>query len=251
MKFAEWRCTTAFTVSTAMVIFAHPENTVWWQYLGSVILYYAIVLWGLSAVYHRWYCHGAYDAPDWFVNIGAALFMSVGVGTPRSWSAIHTAHHIYSDTDKDPHSPRHKPWRTFLHAPVAIFNRKVVEKMNPRTQTKNQKLLTKYYTPMVLAWVTFLALLSYEALFFVFLLPACLVGIGTSLSNNIPHLIKWKHPYKKEKTVYDMPAIWGLVFTEGYHNTHHAKPWLWEYREDGKGLDFTATMIRLVKYPDK
>lgn len=247
MKIAEWRCTIIFVLSTIFVFLTPPESSSWWQWTGSVAMYYMAVMWGLSAVYHRWYCHSAYDAPDWFINIGAALFMSTGVGTPRSWSAIHTGHHVYSDTNKDPHSPRHKPWRTFFHAPEAIFDKKVMKHISPRIQTKNQKWLTKHYTKLILCWIGFLCLLGYEFVYFIFLLPACMVGVGTSFSNNIPHIINLGQPFIKCNKVGDMPWFWGLLFTEGYHNTHHTKPWLWDYREDGKGFDMTATIISAVK----
>jgi len=34
--------------------------------------------------------------------------------SPLSWAIYHIAHHRYSDTEHDPHSPRHRGWRVLL-----------------------------------------------------------------------------------------------------------------------------------------
>ena len=252
VKFTEWRCTMVLVVTTVFAVFLQPENTSVWQYLGSVVLYYAITMWGMSAVYHRWYSHGSYDAPSWFVNIGTALFMTAGAGAPRSWATIHTGHHMYADTEKDPHSPRHKTLRTFTHSPKILINKEVILHLNDRVKTNNQKLLTKYYNVILASWVGFLYLLGYEFLYFLFLVPISLVCISSLISNSVPHLVKWSKPHVNQSGfANNMPKWWGLLLAEGFHNTHHTKPWLWEQREDGKGFDIAATLIRWFKYPDR
>ena len=35
-------------------------------------------------------------------------------GSPIFWKSIHVAHHRYTDTDKDPHSPTKGGWNSYL-----------------------------------------------------------------------------------------------------------------------------------------
>ena len=59
-----------------------------------------------------------------------------GVRSPLTWAGVHRMHHAYSDTPKDPHSPKHiGKWRVFLSMyRIKTIPRKFIKDLlkNPR-----------------------------------------------------------------------------------------------------------------------
>ena len=63
--------------------------------------------WGIGMGYHRLHTHRGYKVPkplEYFLAICATLALE---GGPIYWVAAHRCHHQHSDTDHDPHTPRH------------------------------------------------------------------------------------------------------------------------------------------------
>jgi len=56
-----------------------------------------------SAVVHRYFCHRAYEANPTVMWLAAFLPVAYAYSSPAGWSALHSAHHAFADTDKDPH----------------------------------------------------------------------------------------------------------------------------------------------------
>lgn len=59
----------------------------------------------ITVLYHRGLAHGAVGLSPfakWLVSKTGIWITGID---PKSWVCMHRAHHMYSDTDKDPHSP--------------------------------------------------------------------------------------------------------------------------------------------------
>jgi len=59
---------------------------------------------------HRYASHGAFTmSPFWerFFYIFAYITMGSSYLSPRSYAILHRMHHAYTDTEKDPHSPKY------------------------------------------------------------------------------------------------------------------------------------------------
>ena len=65
-------------------------------------------------------------------NIILYLIVLTGAKSPLGWAAAHRAHHQYSDTEKDPHSPKHKG---FWYSIDTVRDKKYLESL-----IKNNKL---------------------------------------------------------------------------------------------------------------
>jgi stearoyl-CoA desaturase (delta-9 desaturase) len=78
--------------------------------VGVALALYALRMFALTAFYHRYFAHKAFrtSRPVQFVfaSIGA---MCVQRG-PLWWAAHHRNHHRHADTERDPHSPQHRPF---------------------------------------------------------------------------------------------------------------------------------------------
>jgi stearoyl-CoA desaturase (delta-9 desaturase) len=66
---------------------------------------YFIRMFGITAVYHRYFAHRAYKTSRPFQFILACLGCSALQKGPLWWAAHHREHHRHSDTEDDPHSP--------------------------------------------------------------------------------------------------------------------------------------------------
>jgi stearoyl-CoA desaturase (delta-9 desaturase) len=59
---------------------------------------------------HRYASHGAFTMSKFwekFFYLFAYLTMGTSYLSPRSYAILHRMHHAYTDTEKDPHSPKH------------------------------------------------------------------------------------------------------------------------------------------------
>lgn len=97
----------------------NPWTVFTWSQVGLALLVGLALcqlnLYLTSAVLHRGMTHRAIAYPRWLERVVAAwLWLTVCV-PPLTWIAAHKHHHVHSDTDEDPHSPRRKGvWRVLL-----------------------------------------------------------------------------------------------------------------------------------------
>ena len=68
---------------------------------------YAIRMFGVTAAYHRYFSHRSFRTGRLFQFLLALLATSSAQLGPLWWAATHRHHHANSDTEQDPHSPRH------------------------------------------------------------------------------------------------------------------------------------------------
>jgi len=79
-----------------------------WSALGvAVFLYWVACGLGISMGYHRLLTHRGFETSRAFYYLLAILGTLNFQGGPIDWVGIHRVHHRDSDTDDDPHSPRH------------------------------------------------------------------------------------------------------------------------------------------------
>jgi stearoyl-CoA desaturase (Delta-9 desaturase) len=72
------------------------------------LVLYWLRIFAIGAGYHRYFSHRAYRTSRVFQFILAFLSQSSAQKSVLWWAAKHRHHHMYSDTQTDIHSPRHK-----------------------------------------------------------------------------------------------------------------------------------------------
>ena len=82
----------------------------WTQLFFTYILFWFLLEFVMSMFTHRWATHDLWNPPVWFQNIMSVVSLTALIGTPISYCAWHHNHHKNSDTEKDPHSPKHVNW---------------------------------------------------------------------------------------------------------------------------------------------
>ena len=190
---------------------------------------------GVCLGYHRQLTHGSfstYRPVRWFLAFLGGLS---GEGSALTWVSNHRKHHLFSDKEGDPHSPRDGKWWSHMLWFMPNFGRKHYETMVERFapdlgKDPVMRFLHKFFLP---SHVLFGALLfaigyfgwnAYTGWSFVMwgmFVRLVYVLHVTWLINSATHL--WG--YRSYDTGDDSKNLWWvslLAFGEGWHNNHHA-----------------------------
>ena len=201
----------------------------WANLLAAVITWWIAGSWGIGMGYHRLLTHRGFKAPkfvEYFLTFCGTLGLQSGA---INWVTTHRVHHAFTETDKDPHTPREG---TFW-AHVGWIFQGTAQNQPEETQwlyapdlmrDKVHVFMSNYY------WVT--PIVAAVILFFIGGLPMVLWGIflrqvigwhSTWLVNSATHLWGTRR-FDTRDDSRNNGLIAALTFGEGWHNNHHAHP---------------------------
>jgi len=211
---------------------------------------------GVCMGYHRHLTHGSfctYKPLRWFLALVGGLS---GEGSALMWVANHRKHHMHSDKEGDPHSPRHGAWWSHMFW------------FTPKVSNEEFDALTKRFAPDI-ARDPMMRFLHYFFLPSHLILGGILLAVGwlgwdlyTGISfvvwgmfvrlvyvyhvtwfvNSATHM--WG--YRNYETTDDSRNLWWvglLAFGEGWHNNHHAYQRV--ARQGHKWWEFDITYIEI------
>jgi len=207
------------------------------EFIAIFVVCYIWHALGTTIGYHRLLSHRSFSCPkpvEYFWVLAGYLSFE---GSPIWWASMHRAHHRYSDTELDPHSPRfgvanaHFGW---------LNSERYPEHIDPKTQAKDL-LKDPVYRFLeqdgVLPRAHILGFgvgLAFRALIWLCFgwqaaLASLLAGVAVLqiplMLNVVCHLPKLG--YKHYETSDDSVNVWWvaiLAMGEGWHNNHHACP---------------------------
>jgi stearoyl-CoA desaturase (delta-9 desaturase) len=184
---------------------------------------YVVRMVAVTAGYHRYFSHRSFRTSRLGQFVLAVMAQTSAQRGVVWWAAKHRAHHKYSDTPQDPHSPKH---RGFFFAHVGwIFAPKTFvadySKVPDLTQWPELMWLDrhKYVPPTVLGVLVWLVA-GWPGLFVGFFASTVLLWHGSFAINSLAHV----HGSQRYVTGDDSRNNWWLaVITmgEGWHNNHH------------------------------
>jgi len=190
----------------------------WVQISITILISMCIVLFSSTMVYHRLLSHRSWNAPYWYEIFGTLLGIFSFTGTPITRTLAHRYHHAYTETNKDPHSPRvHGVFLAYL--PMLKY-----EKLNPLMvrDLLNHKfhrfIHENYLNIIITTLLASLLLFGFIWTVILFVAPGALCWMNISICNIGCHWGKDSDPIKQSKLL-----AW-LTFGEGYHKHHHDKP---------------------------
>lgn len=201
-----------------------------WQNLAV----FAVLWWisgslGIGLGYHRLLTHRGFKTPRWLERVLAVLGSLALQSDPITWVTTHRIHHAFTDTDKDPHSPRHGTYWSHMGW---IF----------RGTAQNNSLATRHrYSPDLMRDPFLVALDKY------YWLPTATVGLVLLAGGGIGMLLwgvflRTVFGWHCTWLVNSATHLWGtrrfethddsrnnglvaaLTWGEGWHNNHHAYP---------------------------
>src|SRR6185437_10513078 len=195
-----------------------------WQALAICLGLYWLRIFAIGAGYHRYFSHRAYSTSRVLQFVLAVAAQTSAQKSVLWWAAMHRHHHLYSDTQHDTHSPRHKG---FLYSHIGwIFARRNdsadLAKVADLVRYPELRFLHKFELgpALALAVLCFIAA-GWSGLVVGFFWSTVLVYHATFCINSLAHVIG----STRYVTGDDSRNNWLLaLFTmgEGWHNNHHA-----------------------------
>ena len=201
----------------------------WQNLLVFLVLSYLAESLGVGIGYHRLLTHRSFKAPKWLEYTLTTLgTLSIQNGA-IDWVTTHRLHHAHTETDHDPHSPRHGAF----WAHVGWIFRGTAQQHDEATvkhyvpdllKDKFHVFLSRYYyVPSIVLGLILMAAGGWTMVLWGIFLRTVFGWHSTWLVNSATHL--WgtrRFETKDDSTNNGLIAV--LSFGEGWHNNHHAFP---------------------------
>jgi stearoyl-CoA desaturase (delta-9 desaturase) len=185
---------------------------------------------GITMGYHRYFTHAGFKTYRWFQFILLVLGSLSLQGVLEEWVNNHRHHHRDSDTDLDPHSPRHG----FLHGHMTWFlyhyewpeEKKMVNDIMKDPMIANMfpvyiaSIWAGLLLPTIVGYYYGGLQLSFEMFLVAGVVRMSWVQHVTWFVNSWGHT--WgRRPWKTGEDSTNTHIIGLIALGEGYHNNHH------------------------------
>ena len=202
----------------------------WSNLIAAFITWWIAASWGIGIGYHRLLTHRGFKSPRWLERL-LATFGTLGIQSgPISWVTTHRLHHAFTDTDKDPHSPREKGfWWSHIgwifRGTAQIQPESARQKYSPDLlRDPYLVFIDKYYwVSSVILGGILLAIGGWQMVVWGVFLRVVLSWHFTWMVNSVTHI--WG--YRRFDILDDSrnnALVAAVTFGEGWHNNHHAYP---------------------------
>ncbi len=226
-----------FHIDTIFFMVVFHILTIWalftfsWQNLAAAgILWWLSGSVGIGLGYHRLLTHRGFKVPkmiEYFMTVCGTLALQAG---PISWVTTHRIHHAFTETEKDPHSPRqggflwsHILW--LFKGTAQVHDLKTQKRYSPDlVNDKVHRFLDKYFwLTNVFVGIGLLAIGGWSMVLWGVFLRVVWGWHITFFVNSITHI--WGSRRFETKDDSRNNALIGiLAWGEGWHNNHHAYP---------------------------
>ncbi|MEM7227472.1 MAG: fatty acid desaturase [Planctomycetota bacterium] len=203
---------------------------------------------GINLCYHRLLTHRSFVVPAWLERVFVIMALCCFEDTPGKWVAIHRYHHIHSDHQPDPHSPRvtflwsHVGWLVVRNRGahnVKVYRKYASDVLSKPFYMKLEKSLLWLWIYIAHAIVFFAIGMGIGAMVGGDLATAWRYGAsmliwGVILRTVVVWHITWSvnslshlFGYQNYETGEDSRNNWLvalLAVGEGWHNNHHHDP---------------------------
>lgn len=213
---------------------------------------------GLGICYHRWSAHKTFKPKNklvkWFLLLVGTL---VSHGSAVAWTITHRYHHKLVDTPQDPTYPVGSLW----HKVKGFFYHfKSPEMPNSQVMVidlirdKDVMFFHNNYFKIIFTYILGLALLNPLYVGYFYCIPVCYVIISSGWVTTLAHIpnsmIFGYRNYDTPDKSYNS-HFWQLFsMGDGYHNNHHACPWLWNMAVTKYEFDLCGQFVKILGYPN-
>jgi stearoyl-CoA desaturase (Delta-9 desaturase) len=200
---------------------------------------YVVRMFAITAGFHRLFSHRTYRTGRVFQFLLAFTGTAAYQKGPLWWSAHHRHHHLYTDTERDLHSPLTRTlWRShvgwFLSRDSQTTDAKLISNL---LKYRDLRFLDKYYSlpPAMLAAATFLlgwlleryapglGASGWQMLVWGFFISTVLLYHGTFTVNSLAHIFG-KRRFATADNSRNNFFVALITLGEGWHNNHHYYP---------------------------
>ena len=221
-------------------------------FLISLCLGWLLFGFGGSICLHKLSAHKTFEPKNklikWFILWCGTIS---SLGSTICWAAGHREHHQNSDHKSDPHRPHGSLWHKvkmwFYYFPTWHINPMIVKDL---MSDKDHQFFHRHYYKIIFSYIAILALLNPIYIGYFYSIPVLYTLFGISWATVIAHntflgRIGWR-TYNTDDYSYNS-NFWNiLLMGEGYHNTHHKCPWLWNTALHKDEWDISAWVIKRI-----
>jgi stearoyl-CoA desaturase (delta-9 desaturase) len=222
------------------------------------VLHFVTACFGITLGYHRLLTHGSLIVPKPLKYFFSLCGMLSAEGSPMMWVATHRKHHVHSDDDQDPHTPRHGFWWSHMLWFYPETNKEEMEALYKRWAPDMYKdPVQRFFDKTFVIYPLILGAILYATgeYFFQQGLSWMLWGLcarmvmayhSTWFVNSATHM--WG--YRNYKTTDQSRNLWWVAlisYGEGWHNNHHAHQRLAVHGHRWWEVDVTYMVIRFLK----
>lgn len=227
------------------------QSPSWW-WATFIIGYIALAMLGISAGYHRLFCHKGFKVNLITKRILLWFAILAGQGSPVYWIGIHRGyHHRHADTDKDAHSPIHGFWHSYI---LWMFKMKTMSIRSVVDLLRDDDMVFahKHYQRIFWGSHLLLALISFDLWLYLLALPAFVTLHSFLTQTSVTHLT-WAgyRNYSVKDNSVNVPWLFPLVLGEAWHNNHHGDGRNPNYKRKRWELDPTFWFIKILRTDKK
>ena len=223
-----WNTITAVTLFHAAAVVALFTFS-WQNLLAATILWWVAGSVGIGVGYHRLLTHRGFQAPKWLEYTLSVLGTLALQSGPLTWVTTHRLHHAFTETDKDPHSPRHGTYWAHMgwifRGTAQNQSWATMMRYSPDlTRDRFQVALNKYYyVPTLITAAILFAIGGWTMVLWAIGLRTVFGWHMTWLVNSATHLWGTRR-FETRDDSRNNALIAAVSFGEGWHNNHHAFP---------------------------
>ena len=244
---------TMFFVATFHVLaVAALFNLSWPNLLAAFICWWVASSWGVGIAYHRLLTHRGFTTSTWLTRL-LATFATLGVQSgPITWVTTHRIHHAFTETDKDPHSPRNGTYWSHIgwifRGTAQGHSEAVMQRYSPDLMRDPYLVfLNKYYylTAVAVGGVLF-TIGGWSMVLVAIFLRTVMSWHFTWLVNSATHL--WgSRRFDTRDDSRNNALVAAVTFGEGWHNNHHAYPRSARHGLTWREFDVNWIQIKLME----
>ena len=219
----------------------------WYWYALALFVYALNVLIGVSFTLHRMYSHKCFTVSNSLQKILSLHSCLSMLGSPLSYAYIHRIHHSNSDTETDPHSPKHG----IVHSIFGLHEPEKVQTFIIRDFLKDQfqMFIHSYYTLLIILLCVIVSMFSVNVLVFCVLIPGFFASLASRLNNWVTHDTRFGIENNNSGDNSRNVWWWNLLTFgsgEGWANNHHNQASIYDFGRAQKRIDIIARLIELL-----
>jgi stearoyl-CoA desaturase (delta-9 desaturase) len=191
--------------------------------LGLALGGYALRMFAVTAGFHRYFSHRSYKTSRAFQFVLALLGTASMQNGPLWWASWHRHHHKYSDTARDPHSPRHVGlWRSHLGWVLdGAHDDPILANVKDLVRYPELRFLERHkWLPLIAYALGCFAIAGWAGVVWGFVVSTVVLFHCTLLINSLAHVWGTRR-YETSDTSRNNPLLAVITFGEGWHNNHH------------------------------
>jgi len=220
-----------------------------WRAVWLALALYLVRMLAITGGYHRYFAHRTYRLARIPQFVLAFIGTTAAQKGPLWWAAHHRAHHKYSDTERDIHSPIRGFWWSHVGWILCDkYNKTDSDAIKDFTKYPELVWLDKHdwIGPWTLAIACYLYA-GWSGLVIGFFTSTIVLWHATFCVNSLAHVFG-RRAYDTPDTSRNSAIVALITSGEGWHNNHHRYPWAARQGFRWWQVDVTYYVLRLFSF---